>query len=208
MSEINLPAILVAHLITVASVGPSTLAIAGTSMMHGRRSGLILASAMACGSATWSVAAAMGLSAIMLANAWVSEVMRYLGAAYLLFLAYKSLRSMFSKKDLATNPIAGSAAQLFAKGLLLHLTNPKAILFFGALFSIGVPVGSPVQSLAMVVVAMALQSMIIFVCYAFMFSMPSMTRHYLGLRRWFEGAFAFGFGAAAFKVLTARLTPT
>ena len=93
LQDINLPLILIAALVAGASPGPATLAIAGTSMSSGRKSGLSLASGIMTGSLIWSVAAALGIGAIMLANAWVFEIIRYFGAIYLMFLAYKSGRS-------------------------------------------------------------------------------------------------------------------
>jgi len=93
IGHIHLTLIMVAAFIAVASPGPAVLAIAGTSMKAGRRSGLIFASGVTTGSLTWSVGAAAGLSAVMLANAWLIEAIRYFGAAYLLFLAFKSARS-------------------------------------------------------------------------------------------------------------------
>ena len=67
--DINLPLILVAAFVAGASPGPATLAIAGTSMASGRTSGLALASGITAGSLIWSISAALGLGAIMLANA-------------------------------------------------------------------------------------------------------------------------------------------
>ena len=141
----------------------------------------------------------------MLANAWVFESIRYFGAAYLMFLAYKSARSALSRKEIAIKAMTGSKSTLFTKGLLLHATNPKAILFFGSLYSLGVPVGSSMGELAVVIVAVGIQSFVIFHGYAILFSSKAMTQLYLRLRRWFEGVFAIGFGAASFKILTARI---
>lgn len=203
--DINLPLILLAALVASASPGPATLAIAGTSMGSGRASGLSLASGITTGSLMWSVSAALGLGAVMLANAWMFEVVRYFGAAYLMFLAYKSARSALSRKDIATKPMTGSKSRLFTKGLLLHVTNPKAILFFGSLYSLGIPVGSSIGDLAIVIIAVGIQSVLIFYGYAILFSSKAMTRVYLRLRRWFEGAFAIGFGAASFKIITAKI---
>ncbi|MBB3994055.1 threonine/homoserine/homoserine lactone efflux protein [Sulfitobacter undariae] len=205
LTDINLPLILLAAFIAGASPGPATLAIAGTSMGSGRVSGLFLASGITTGSLIWSVAAALGLGTIMLANAWMFEIIRYFGAAYLMFLAYKSARSAFSKKDITPKSMTGAPATLFTKGLLLHLTNPKAILFFGSLYSLGIPVGASLTDLAIVIAAVGLQSTLVFHGYALLFSSKAMTRLYLRLRRWFEGAFAIGFGAASFKILTAKL---
>ncbi len=203
--EVNLPIILLAALIASISPGPATLALAGTSMASGRTSGLALASGITTGSLMWSVAAALGLGAIMLANAWVFELIRYFGAAYLMFLAYKAARSALSDKDLATKSFKGGKHSLYAKGLALHLTNPKAILFFGSLFSLGVPQGTAVTELILVIAAVGFQSFLVFHGYALLFSSQAMTKIYLRLRRWFEGVFAIGFGAASFKILTAKV---
>lgn len=208
LMDINLSLILVAALVATISPGPATLALAGTSMASGRASGLALASGITTGSLMWSVAAALGLGALMLANAWVFELIRYLGAAYLLYLAYKAARSALSDRDLATRSIAGGKRTLYAKGLALHLTNPKAILFFGSLYSLGLPAGTGVGDLALVIAAVGLQSLVLFHGYALLFSSRAMTALYLRLRPWFESAFALGFGAASFKILTAKVQST
>src|SRR3546814_7491103 len=90
IADVNLTLILLAALIATASPGPATLATAVTSMPSGRRYGLALAAGVMTGSLTWSLAAAAGLSAIMLANAWAFEAPRYAGPASLLFLPLKS----------------------------------------------------------------------------------------------------------------------
>ena len=202
--DINLPLILIAALVAGASPGPATLAIAGTSMALGRGSGLSLASGITTGSLIWAISAAFGLGAIMLANAWVFEVIRYFGAAYLMYLAYKSARSVISSKEIKVKSLTGSRSTLFTKGLLLQLTNPKAILFIGSLYSLGIPAGSSIQGLVIVISAVGTLGFVIFHGYAVLFSSKAMTRLYLRLRRWFESAFAVGFGAASFKILTAR----
>ncbi len=153
----------------------------------------------------WSVAAAMGLGALMLANAWMFEVIRYFGALYLMYLSYKAARSALSDKELATKSFVGGRRSLYAKGLALHLTNPKAILFFGSLFSLGLPSNTGIQDLALVIAAVGIQSFLVFHGYALLFSSKALTRFYLKLRRWLEGAFAIGFGAASFKILTAKV---
>jgi threonine efflux protein len=206
LESINLPVILAAALIASASPGPATMAIAGTSMTSGRKSGLTLAAGVLTGSITWSILAALGLGAIMRANAWMFEVMRYLGAAYLLYLAWKSARSALSRQAASLRGLAViSPTSAYAKGLMLHLTNPKPILFFGSLFAIGVPSGSTPETLALVVGAIALMNIFIFHGYALLFSSAPMVRGYMKLKRWFEAAFALLFGAAAIRILTTRI---
>lgn len=207
LDTVNLPVILLAALMATGSPGPATLAIAGTSMTSGRRYGLALASGITTGSLMWSVAAAAGLGALMLANGWILEAIRYAGAAYLLSLAFKSARSALSSRELDTAAVAAtSLGQAYMKGLALHLTNPKAILFFGSLYAIGIPADAPPSALALVIAAVGLQSALVFHGYALLFSNRVITRFYMRLRRGFEALFALAFGAAGVKVLTARLT--
>lgn len=206
MGDINLPLILFAAFVASASPGPATLAIAGTSMASGRRMGLALASGVTTGSFIWSITAAFGLGAVMAANAWVFEVIRYLGAGYLMWLALKSARSAWRGSAVVTRlERPETSGRGYFRGLLLHLTNPKAILFFGALYAVGLPAGTPVTTLATVIVAVGLQSALMFHCYALLFSSAAMIAAYTRLRRGFEAFFAVAFGAISLHVLTARL---
>ena len=193
--HINYPLIIAAAFLGAGSPGPSTLAIAGTAMAQGRGQALALVAGISTASWIWSIAAALGLSAIMFANAWVFEVLRYIGAGYLLFLAYRSARSAMSPAHTQLRSVtARSRRSAYGKGLAMHLTNPKAILFFGALYSVAVPVTATALEIASVVVVVGVQSVAIFVTYAVLFSNPRIVGIYVRLRRWFEGAFALAFG--------------
>lgn len=203
--ELNLPLILMAAFMTSASPGPATLAIAGTSMESGRKHGLALAAGITTGSLIWSTAAALGFGALMLANAWAFEIVRYVGATYLLYLGFRSARSALRAGDPHTSVVTGTLRKIYAKGLALHLTNPKAILFFGSLYAIGLPPGATTAQIVTVIAAIGLQSFTIFHGYALLFSNRRMTLIYAHLRRWFDSAFALAFGYAGIKVLTARL---
>jgi threonine/homoserine/homoserine lactone efflux protein len=206
VGHVHLTLIMLAALIAVASPGPAVLAVAGTSMRGGRRIGLALAAGVITGSFTWSIGAAAGLSAVMLANAWLIEVVRYFGAAYLLFLAYKSARAALTPGDAEPIGIATtSLRRAYLRGLALHLTNPKAILFFGSLYSFGVPPDAGFGDLALIVVCVGVQSMVVMFGYAVLFSNPVVARGYLKLRRWFEGAFALAFGYAGIRILQVKL---
>ncbi|MFT6023075.1 MAG: threonine efflux protein [Ascidiaceihabitans sp.] len=203
---INLPLILIAAFLASASPGPATLTIAGTSMSSGRKAGLAVASGVTTGSFVWSVSAAFGLGAVMLAHAWLFEIVRYFGAGYLLWLAVKAGRSAWMSARLKTPDLPISTpARAYAKGLALHLTNPKAILFFGALYSIGIPPDTSWQGLLIVIFSVGFQSIVMFHLYAIIFSSAPMTAAYARLKRGFEAVFAIAFGAGAFSILTARL---
>ena len=203
MTDVNLPVILFAAFLAASSPGPATLAIAGTSMSSGRREGLAIALGVTTGSLIWSISAAFGLGAVMQAHAWIFEIVRYLGGAYLMFLAFKAARSAWRGHQMAPSSLAAiTPRRAYAKGVALHLTNPKAILFFGALYAIGIPPGTPPSELIKVILAVGLQSVIMFHLYALIFSSAPMAQAYARAKRWFESFFAIAFGAIAIKVLT------
>lgn len=205
--DLNLPIILFAAFLAAGSPGPATLAIAGASMASGRSTGLALASGVTTGSFIWSISAAFGLGAVMAANVWVFEITRYIGAAYLLWLAGKAARSAWAGGTIETKPMAQTTPKrAYAKGVALHLTNPKAVLFFGALYAIGVPPDAGARALVTVILAVGIQSAIIFHLYAVLFSSKTMTAVYSSAKRWFEWFFALAFGAIAVKVLTTQAT--
>ncbi|MEE8630922.1 MULTISPECIES: LysE family translocator [Methylobacterium] len=202
----DLPLILAAAFVSSASPGPATLAIADTAMQAGRRSGLALAAGVVTGSLAWSIAAALGLAAVMASSAWMLEVMRYCGGAYLLYLACKSARSALrGTADPERVAVEVSPSRAYATGLALHLTNPKAILFFGSLYTLGLSPRTSPAELILVIAAVGLQSAAIFTGYALLFSHGRIAQAYRRLRRWFDGAFALLFAGAGLRMLTTRL---
>lgn len=195
--------ILLGWAIAGGSPGPATLAISGAAMERGRRAGLAMAAGVVAGSASWGIAAGLGMSAIMLAHAWVFETIRYMGAAYLLYLAAKSLRSAIKGGALVLQP--ASHEKLFFKGFLIHITNPKAILAWGAIYAIALPPAAGAVQVSQLFGLLIITSMVVFFGYGVLFSNPVIVRGYTAAKRWFDGVFAVLFGAASLKILTAKL---
>lgn len=199
-------AIWIAWMLAGGSPGPATMGIAGTAMTAGRASALAFALGILAGSASWGIAAALGLSAIMLTHVWVFEIIRYVGVAYLAWLAVKALRSAWVGGDAtAGTPFRGSAANLFVKGAAIHITNPKAILSWGSIYAIALPADAGPGTVFQCFALLYAGSIIVFVGYAFLFSNARIVAAYARARRWFDLAFAGFFGFASFKILTARL---
>ena len=195
-----------AWIVAGGSPGPANLAIAGTSMQVGRKAGLCFSLGVLSGSTFWGLMAALGMGALMMAHVWIFEILRYSGAAYLLFLAVKSLRSALNPSRLkAENAHHGTPAQIFGKGMLLHLTNPKAILSWGSVYAIVVPADAGIWGALALWAFLLTGSALVFIGYAFLFSSDRMVRAYMKMRRGFEFTFAALFGAAALKIFTARL---
>lgn len=203
--DVNLPAILAISVIALLSPGPAVLVITGTALSRGRAQALFVAFGVMTISLCWSATAAFGLAAIMLAHAWVFEAVRLAGGVYLLFLAWRAARSAFRDHS----PVAAEARPMtlraaYLRGMAVHLTNPKPVLFFGSLFALAVPPGAPPATLLLVMGTVAIPSLVIFCGYAFAFSIPRMVAFYGAARRWIELGFAMAFGIVGVRVLASR----
>jgi len=118
---------------TIASPGPGVVLSISNSIRYGfwgALSGILgIASAMLC----IAIASATSLSVILATSALAFTTIKYIGAAYLIYLGIKMWRSSSSFNVNNINMLK-SHAQRFAEGLLITLLNPKPIFFFMALF--------------------------------------------------------------------------
>ncbi|MBW8483981.1 LysE family translocator [Actinomadura parmotrematis] len=118
---------LLAALTLVAIPGPNHLYITARSIGEGRRAGLASALGIETGTLVHIAFAAAGLSALVAASATAFGAVRYAGAAYLLYLAYRSFRGGGGEEpDLAPR----SLPRVYLDGVLVNVLNPKVILFF------------------------------------------------------------------------------
>lgn len=119
-----------ASLALVAVPGPAVMFIVARSVADGRRTGLVTAAGIGLGNLTHAIAAAFGVSAVIASSDWALEVVRYLGAGYLIYLG---LRGLFETAKEEESPDAKVEKQAkrsdFLKGILVALLNPKVILF-------------------------------------------------------------------------------
>lgn len=193
-----------AYLIATISPGPANLAIIAYSMRDGRRAGLFLASGVVLGSLTWGILAALGLSALLSSYGELVSAMRIAGGIYLLWLAYKSMRSAIRPQVAVRieDCKAHSAARYFAVGLAIHLTNPKSIFAWLAIIAIGVGPGAPAWISFLIVAGCWLMGIVVFGGCALAFSTDRMVAAYGSFKRWIEGATALVFGLAGLKLLS------
>ena len=212
MQEISayLPGILLAYsafLLAIASPGPNMLAVMGTSMSVGRSSGIALALGVATGSFTWAVLTVIGLSAIIGSYASALIVIKILGGAYLLWLAYKAFKSAASKHDIEATELAGGRRTplgYMVRGYIIQMTNPKAALAWIAIISLGLQDGAPVWVGAAIVVGTFILSIMVHLMYAIAFSTPFMVRLYGRARRVIQGTLGAFFAIAGIKLLISR----
>lgn len=111
--------------------GPSVLYIITRSVAQGRRAGLVSVLGVELASLTHVAAAALGLSALLLTSALAFSVVKYVGAAYLIYLG---MRTLLAREANPQAPVLAPKrfSQLFTQGFLVNLLNPKTALFFYA----------------------------------------------------------------------------
>lgn len=105
--------------------------IIAMSIDSGSRAGVQSAIGMAVGQVLWTVATALGLAALLHAEPAALDAIRIVGAAYLLWLGFTTLRSARASAT-STEPPASTGRKFFLRGMLTNLGNPKVIVFFAA----------------------------------------------------------------------------
>ncbi|MBD8757217.1 LysE family translocator [Pseudomonas sp. PvP001] len=200
--------VFVTYIMGAASPGPSNMRIMSVAMHQGRRPALMLAAGVISGSFFWGSMAATGVSAVIVQYAEALIVLKVIGGAYLLFLASKACRSALTSNERFANELSSapkaSGWKLYQRGLLMHLTNPKAILSWIATMTLGLGPGATTSTVAIILAGCAVLSVTIFGGYAVVFSTAPMVRAYQKARRWIEGALAMVFAGAGLRLLFGR----
>lgn len=117
------------ELVLCLTPGPAVLLVISQAMRRGFRASLRGALGILAGNSLYFALSAVGLGALLIASARVFEVLRWLGAAYLVLLG---LKMIFARKQPAADAPA-TEERSFMQGLVTQLANPKAIVFFTAL---------------------------------------------------------------------------
>jgi threonine/homoserine/homoserine lactone efflux protein len=124
----------VACLALTATPGPDMLLIASRSASQGRAAGFATLAGIQVGTYCHALAAALGLSQLFVMVPLAYDIVRWAGAAYLLYLAWKTFRSAGTVMSPATGLQRVPIRTVFIQGLLTNLLNPKMALFVLALF--------------------------------------------------------------------------
>ena len=127
----HMPLFILASVVLLVTPGPAVLYILARSVDQGRRAGLVSVCAIETGNLVHVLAATLGLSALLLSSAVAFTIVKYLGAAYLVYLG---LRKIFSRRTVQAtgNSQPQSLHRIFTQGVMVAALNPKTALFFVA----------------------------------------------------------------------------
>lgn len=114
--------------------GPDVLYILSQSLRRGRKAGFVAMAGISAGCLVHVVVAALGVGMLLAASATAFSVLKWAGAAYLLWSGLRLLRTPAGQSPLATDAgaavVPGSLWQVFAGGFLTNVLNPKVVIFF------------------------------------------------------------------------------
>jgi threonine/homoserine/homoserine lactone efflux protein len=181
--------------------GPAVLYIVSQSIDHGRRAGLVSVLGVSTGGLVHVAAAALGLSSLLLSSATAFEVVKYAGAAYLIFLGVRRL--LGKGEDAETARVERTSRDLFRRGVLVQVLNPKTALFFFAFLpqfidADGAPVALQLLFLGGLFLVLATISDGAYaVAAGTLAERLRGSRTFKGVQRWLSGTVLVGLGALA-----------
>lgn len=178
------------HLIALMSPGPDFFFVSQTAASRSRREAMMGVVDISLGIVVWAGVALMGLHLILQKMAWLHQVIMVGGGIYLCWMGWQLLRSARAQQ---AQPAAEAqvalpkAGRSFIRGFLTNLSNPKAVIYFGSVFSlfVGDSVGAGARwGLFLLIVA---ETFVWFSLVAVVFALPAMRRGYQRLAKWIDG---------------------
>lgn len=130
-----LSAFFLASVLLALSPGPDNLFVVTQSALRGRRAGLIITAGLCSGLIFHTLAVTLGVAAIFKTSAVAFNLLKYAGAAYLIYLAFGAFRAGVAKSGTVEAVAPASVlltkrGNLFVRGLVMNITNPKVSIFF------------------------------------------------------------------------------
>jgi threonine efflux protein len=180
-----------------ASPGPNMMAVAGAALKQGRGAALLVVSGIASGSLVWAALTAFGLGELFRRVPQLLTALMFLGGAYLLWLALRSLRSAWrgTAAAIVANAESLSSWAAWRRGLLVVLTNPKAALMWSAIATFLFGAGLPMLAVLAFGPLVAVTATLIYGGYGLLFSSRIAGHLYERFARVIEFVFGAAFGA-------------
>jgi len=180
------------HLIALMSPGPDFFFVSQTAASRSRREAMMGVVGISLGILVWAGVALMGLHLILQKMAWLHQIIMVGGGIYLCWMGWQLLRSARAQNAQSapapevkvTLPKPGRS---FIRGFLTNLSNPKAVIYFGSVFSlfVGDDVGAGARwGLFLLIIA---ETFVWFSLVAVVFALPAMRRGYQRLAKWIDG---------------------
>ena len=127
----TVPAFVTAVLLILIAPGPDMMFMIGTGLSAGHRGAVVAAFGVTAGVTIYVLGSAVGLAALIERTPGILEIVRLAGAAYLLYLAVTMWRAAKAQTGLGEGG-SGDLSEIFRRGFIVNITNPKVVLFIAA----------------------------------------------------------------------------
>ena len=206
MTASTVACFLAASVTLTLAPGPDNTVVIAQGISRGRMAALATAMGMCAGVSIHTTAAALGLSAIIYSSAIAFECLKYAGAAYLLFLAWRAVSEHEAAVALPA-PDGRNLRALFRRGFIMNVVNPKVGLFFLAFLPHFVTPASksPAVEMLLLGIVFMLQGIVVFGAIALLAgSFGNAVLKKPRIARWFSWISAGIFSALALRLALAR----
>ena len=203
----GLAVITVVHLLAAASPGPDFAYVTRQSLVQGRRAGLLASAGIALGLSIHIVYSAAGLAAVIAHSAHWMTAIKLLGGTYLLYLGFMGLRSRRNSRSESApaNTAPASPLRQVMGGFLCNALNPKAPIYFLALFTVVLSPSLPIPTLIIYGIWIMLLQWLWFSLVALVFAHRAIRERLFAARHWIDRVFGVAMVALGLRVLaTAR----
>ncbi|MBW8728378.1 MAG: LysE family transporter [Inquilinus limosus] len=170
------------HLAGNLTPGANFVLISRVAATQSRSAGIIAGLGLTLGAVLWAVAASVGLGFLSYLG-WFQGTLRLLGGAYLLYLGAAMI---LAPAEPTQKPVRLSKLQAFRTGLLLNLSNPYCLIFFGGTFAAVIPPGSPAWVRAAAVGVILVDALAWYSVLAVLFASGPVRSSYRRARRWLD----------------------
>ena len=116
-------------LIIIITPGQDMILVMSQSISHGKKAGIITAFGVSCELLVHTLLATIGLGSLLMASTWLFDVIKFIGAAYLIYIGFQLLLSKNPKLSIKTLPKV-SYKKMFLQGALTNIMNPKIAIFY------------------------------------------------------------------------------
>ncbi|ATX85618.1 threonine export protein RhtC [Klebsiella aerogenes] len=178
------------HIIALMSPGPDFFFVSQTAVSRSRKEAMMGVLGITCGVMVWAGVALLGLHLIIEKMARLHTLIMVGGGIYLCWMGYQMLRGALKKNDLAAaepQVELARSGRSFLKGLLTNLANPKAIIYFGSVFSLFVGDNIGAGARWGIFLLIVLETLAWFTIVASLFALPKMRRGYQRMAKWIDG---------------------
>lgn len=198
----------VVHLVALMSPGPDFFFVSQTAASRSRKEAMMGVLGITLGIVVWAGVALMGLHLILQKMAWLHQIIMVGGGLYLLWMGWQLLRSARQQHK---NPQQEEVTvelpkkgRSFLKGFLTNLSNPKAVIYFGSVFSlfVGDDVGAGERwGLFLLIIG---ETFAWFALVAAIFAMPWMRQKYQRVAKWVDGMAGVLFAGFGIHLIISR----